>query len=157
MSVDLFAPLARLKTTAEAIEGLRELFAAEEVLDVVAERVAKTALAAIPNAGQGTVIRPGHAGRLDARGQIEVVRVDTSKYTAWLSGCIAFDNARLDEIAAELARRFDVDVRVADEALAAKRITVHAPATTLAEVLDVITIPLGVGHRRAGGVIVLGR
>jgi GAF domain-containing protein len=50
MSVDLFAPLARLKTTAEAIEGLRDLFAAEEVLDVVAERVAKTALAAIPNA-----------------------------------------------------------------------------------------------------------
>jgi GAF domain-containing protein len=50
MGVDLFAPLARLKTTAEAIEGLRDLFAAEEVLDVVAERVAKTALAAIPNA-----------------------------------------------------------------------------------------------------------
>jgi hypothetical protein len=50
MSADLFAPLARLQTTAEAIEGLRDLFAAEEVLDVVAERVAKTALAAIPNA-----------------------------------------------------------------------------------------------------------
>lgn len=50
MSVDLSPPLARLKTTAEAIEGLRDLFAAEEVLDVVAERVAKTALAAIPHA-----------------------------------------------------------------------------------------------------------
>jgi transcriptional regulator with GAF, ATPase, and Fis domain len=50
MSADLFAPLARLKTTAEAIEGLRDLFAAEEDLDVVAERVARTALAAIPHA-----------------------------------------------------------------------------------------------------------
>ena len=50
MSADLFAPLARLKSTAEAIEGLRDLFAAEEVLDVVAERVARTALAAIPHA-----------------------------------------------------------------------------------------------------------
>src|SRR6476660_6254274 len=50
MSVDLLAPLARLVTTAEAIEGLRDLFAAEEPLDVIAARVAETAVAAIPNA-----------------------------------------------------------------------------------------------------------
>jgi len=50
MSADLFAPLARLSTTAEAIEGLRDLFAAEEPLDDVAGRVAETALAAIPHA-----------------------------------------------------------------------------------------------------------
>lgn len=50
MSADLFAPLARLVTTADAIEGLRDLFAAEESLDVVAGRVAQTALAAIPHA-----------------------------------------------------------------------------------------------------------
>ena len=50
MSADLLAPLARLTATAEAIEGLRDLFAAEESLDVVAGRVAETALAAIPHA-----------------------------------------------------------------------------------------------------------
>jgi GAF domain-containing protein len=50
MSVELFAPLARLVTTGEAIEGLRDLFAAEEPLDVVAGRVAETAVAAIPHA-----------------------------------------------------------------------------------------------------------
>ena len=50
MSADLLAPLARLLTTAEAIEGLRDLFAAEEPLDDVAGRVAETALAAIPHA-----------------------------------------------------------------------------------------------------------
>jgi transcriptional regulator with GAF, ATPase, and Fis domain len=50
MSADLFAPLARLSTTAEAIEGLRDLFAAEEPLEVVARRVAETAVAAIPHA-----------------------------------------------------------------------------------------------------------
>ena len=50
MSTDLLAPLARLISTAEAIEGLRDLFAAEEPLDDIAARVAKTALAAIPNA-----------------------------------------------------------------------------------------------------------
>lgn len=50
MSVDFSAPLDRLTTTAEAIEGLRDLFAAEESLDVVAARVAETAVAAIPHA-----------------------------------------------------------------------------------------------------------
>jgi GAF domain-containing protein len=47
MSAD---PLAKLATTAEAVEGLRELFAAEESLDFAAGRVAETALAAIPHA-----------------------------------------------------------------------------------------------------------
>src|SRR6478736_3053523 len=50
MSTDLLAPLARLMTTAEAIEGLRDLFAAEEPLDDIAARVAETAVAAIPYA-----------------------------------------------------------------------------------------------------------
>ena len=50
MSADLLAPLARLVTTADAIEGLRDLFAAEEPLDDIAARVADTAVAAIPNA-----------------------------------------------------------------------------------------------------------
>jgi GAF domain-containing protein len=50
MSANVSAPLARLATTAEAIEGLRDLFAAEEPLDVVARRVAETAVAAIPHA-----------------------------------------------------------------------------------------------------------
>ena len=50
MSLDLLEPLARLITTTEAIEGLRDLFAAEEPLDDIAARVAETAVAAIPYA-----------------------------------------------------------------------------------------------------------
>jgi GAF domain-containing protein len=50
MSAEFSATLARLVTTTEAVEGLRDLFAAEEPLDVVAGRVADTAVAAIPNA-----------------------------------------------------------------------------------------------------------
>ncbi|CAN5674638.1 GAF and ANTAR domain-containing protein [soil metagenome] len=50
MNEDNLEPLARLATTAEAIEGLRDLFAAEEPLDRIAARVATTASAAIPHA-----------------------------------------------------------------------------------------------------------
>lgn len=50
MNEDILEPLARLVTTAGAIEGLRDLFAAEEPLDLIAARVAKTAVVAIPGA-----------------------------------------------------------------------------------------------------------
>jgi hypothetical protein len=40
MSFDLLEPLARLITTVGAIEGLRDLFAAEEPLDDIVARVA---------------------------------------------------------------------------------------------------------------------
>src|ERR1700721_3557429 len=50
MSAELYAPLARLVTTAEAVEGLRDLFAAGEELHVVGRRGAETAVAAIPHA-----------------------------------------------------------------------------------------------------------
>ena len=45
---DIVELLAKLVTTAEAIEDLRDLFAAEEPLDLIAARVANTAVAAIP-------------------------------------------------------------------------------------------------------------
>ncbi|MDT5094364.1 MAG: hypothetical protein QOH60_3727 [Mycobacterium sp.] len=50
MNNDLPEPLTRLATTADAIEGLRDLFAAEEPLDDIAARVAVTAAAAIGHA-----------------------------------------------------------------------------------------------------------
>jgi GAF domain-containing protein len=56
MSADPLAPLlAKLVTTAEAIEGLRDLFAAEEPLEVIAARVAETAVAAIAHADAVTI------------------------------------------------------------------------------------------------------
>jgi GAF domain-containing protein len=50
MNHNLPAPLAKLMSTTEAIEGLRDLFAAEEPLDDIAARVARTAVAAIEHA-----------------------------------------------------------------------------------------------------------
>ena len=52
MTQNQWEPLARLSTTAEAIDALRDLFAAEEPLDDASARVAATASHAIPNNGQ---------------------------------------------------------------------------------------------------------
>jgi GAF domain-containing protein len=50
MTQDQWQPLARLSTTAEAIDALRDLFAAEEPLDEASARVAAGASHAIPHA-----------------------------------------------------------------------------------------------------------
>ena len=50
MTQNQWEPLARLSTTAEAIDALRDLFAAEEPLDDASARVAATASHAIPHA-----------------------------------------------------------------------------------------------------------
>jgi GAF domain-containing protein len=50
MAQNEWEPLARLSTTAEAVDALRDLFAAEEPLDDASARVATTASHAIPHA-----------------------------------------------------------------------------------------------------------
>ena len=54
-SAGLPDPLGRLLNTAQAIEDLRDVFAAEEPFDEMAGRVADTALAAVPNADAITI------------------------------------------------------------------------------------------------------
>lgn len=104
------------------------------------------------------VLGPGQLGRLDSAGRIEVrSRVDTTEYLGWLTGRVVFDNARLDEVAAELERRFDVPIRITDPSIAARRVTVDMPTRSLAEVLDAALVPLGLRSRRAGSTILLER
>jgi GAF domain-containing protein len=50
MTQDQWEPLARLSTTSEAIDALRDLFATEEPFDDASARVAATASRAIPHA-----------------------------------------------------------------------------------------------------------
>jgi GAF domain-containing protein len=50
MTQDQWEPLARLSSTSEAIDALRDLFASEEPLDDASARVAATASHAIPHA-----------------------------------------------------------------------------------------------------------
>jgi transmembrane sensor len=104
------------------------------------------------------VLGPGELGRLDSAGRIEVrTRVDTTEYLGWLTGRVVFENARLDAVAAELARRFDADIRIPDPAVAARRVTIDMPTRTLAEVLDAALVPLALRSRRDGSTILLER
>jgi transmembrane sensor len=110
------------------------------------------------NGGErATVLGPGQLGRLDVRGGIDVeTGVDTTEYLTWLHDRVAFRNAPLGEIAADLARRFDVSIEM-PEGVATLRVTVDLPRPSLENVLDAVTVPLALRHRRVGRLIVLER
>ena len=101
---------------------------------------------------RSAVLGPGELGNLDAAGRLEVMSgVDTSTYVAWLNGRVAFHNARLDAVVAELERRFDITIHIPDPGAAARRVTVDMPARNVNDVLAAVTVPLGLRYRRSGG------
>jgi ANTAR domain/GAF domain len=95
MKFDLLEPLARLVTTAEAIEGLRDLFAAEEPLDDIAARVAATAVAAIPYADAVSItVLAGPGARTAASTHEEAVALDRQQYASGRGPCLEAASAR---------------------------------------------------------------
>ena len=89
MSVDLLAPLARLVTTAAAIEGLRDLFAAEEPLDDIVARVAETAVAAIPYADAVSItVLSWPDARTAAATHEQALELDHQQYASGRGPCL---------------------------------------------------------------------
>ncbi len=90
-SAMLSDPLARLLTTADAIDGLRDLFAAEEPPDDVAGRVAGIALAAIPHADVISITvlsRPWPNPRTAAFTAKEALVLDNKQYASGQGPCL---------------------------------------------------------------------
>ncbi len=88
-TADISDPLARLLTTAEAIDGLRDLFAAEEPLDDVARRVAETALAAIPHADVISItVLSWPNSRTAACTDEEALELDNHQYASGQGPCL---------------------------------------------------------------------
>src|SRR5881409_57912 len=119
MSADLPAPLTRLRTTAEAIEGLRDLFAAEEPLDVVAWRVAETAVAAIPHADVVSITMLSWPDvRSVACTDEQALELDHQQYISGQGPCLeaALTRAPLRAIIGDEHRRWPEFVEAAQQA-----------------------------------------
>jgi transmembrane sensor len=130
-------------------------YAGDTLVRVVVTEGAVALRAAGTPAALATRLGPGDVARLNRVGRAEVRTRGAATYLAWARGAVAFDNVPLGDVAAELARRYDVSVHVARPADARRRVTVHTAAGPLAEVLDAVTVPLGLRHRRdSTGVII---
>jgi hypothetical protein len=123
MDFELLEPLARLVTTAEAIEGLRDLFAAEEPLDDIAARVAATAVAAIPNADAVSItVLSGSGARTAASTHARALELDRQQYTSGRGPCLeaASERTPVRAVIGEEQHRWPEFVE------AAQRLGVHA-------------------------------
>jgi transmembrane sensor len=102
------------------------------------------------------VLDAGQLGRLDRDGRTHVTRgIDPSLYLAWTKGQLVFRDAKLGDVATQLERWFDVEIRVSDPSLAARRVTATVNVQSLDDVLAAVTFPLGIRFTRTGRVIEL--
>jgi transmembrane sensor len=84
---------------------------------------------------------------------LQVRDVTPATFTAWIGGTLTFDDDEFVDVARELGRWFDVDVRLADPSLAARRITAIYNTPSLTSVLDALSATLGARYERTGRII----
>lgn len=128
---------------------------------VAAGRVSLSAAGAGAGEGEGEgsrrarVLGAGELGRV-ARGGVPVVRqVNAARYLAWTEGRLEFDEAPLRDVAAQLARWYDVDIVLADSALGDRRFTGAFQGETVEQVLEALAPPLHARFERRGRTVVL--
>jgi len=95
-------------------------------------------------------------GRLDASGPATVRRgVDVDRYLAWTKGVLAFDATPLREVMPALERWYNVEIRLSDSALAARRLTATFQNEPIDLVLKRIALTLGLRVERGDGSVFL--
>lgn len=72
--------------------------------------------------GESVVLEPGQQA-LTTGGGIEVQDVDVSYVTSWVNGKFSFDNSRLENIARQVSRWYDVKIFFANESVKKIRFT----------------------------------
>jgi ferric-dicitrate binding protein FerR (iron transport regulator) len=132
--------------------GMRVVVASGKV--ALRQPPARSARSAADSAPLLTLI-PGDLAQLDSAGTATVRRVDPSAYVAWTQGALAFNGTSLHDALPQLARWYDLDIRLADNALGARRLTATFREQSAAQVLDLIALSLDLRMERDGRVVTL--
>lgn len=100
-----------------------------------------------------TRLSPGELGELVA-GSDRVARraVDLDSYLGWRDGRLAFEDAPLSQIVAQLERWYGTPVRIGDVSLRNRRLTASFRGESVEEVIAVIAASLGLEYAKVGQV-----
>jgi transmembrane sensor len=129
--------------TVESDEG--EMTSVSVVTGTVRLRQEKSA------ANSGVVLNAGDRGRLDPNGNTSVERQAVREEdTAWVSGRLAFRDAPLSRVAAEIERWYGVKVRISDSALAAQHVTTSFEGESADQALKILGLTVGAKIERHG-------
>jgi transmembrane sensor len=81
--------------------------------------------------------------------------VAVAPLVAWRDGRLEFDGQTLDTVARDLSRWYGLEFRLADPALAARRLTATVHLDRLEDALDVLRLSLGVRLERRGDTVLV--
>ena len=143
-------------TAGGAVRDIGTRFGIHAYGDAERERVAvvegAVALAAPGGqTGTETSLRAGQVATLSRTGTIRVLRgARVTNEVAWTRGRLVFANVPLEEAAERLGRWYDLDVRVADPALARRPVTGSYGDEPVAQVLTLITAAVGARYEWQG-------
>ncbi|HJR62486.1 MAG TPA: FecR domain-containing protein [Gemmatimonadaceae bacterium] len=99
----------------------------------------------------GAELSAGERGTLTRDGRTAVERsVDVEQSLAWTRGELVLDNVTLGEAARELERWYDLELRIADTALASRRVTAVFRGETPDHVLEAVALAAGARIERSG-------
>jgi ferric-dicitrate binding protein FerR (iron transport regulator) len=118
-------------------------------LQVVVAEGAVVLRAAVLHGTDSLVLRKAQLGRVLPNGAL-VFRshVAPDAYLAWTRGQLVFEDTPLTEVAADLSRWYDADVRVANPKLALRHFSGQFERRSLSEAVHVIAAVAGVSVRR---------
>jgi len=135
-------------TAGGAVRDIGTRFGVHAYSDAERERVAVVEGAV---ALAGTPLRAGQVATLSRTGTIRVLRgARVTDEVAWTRGRLVFANVPLEEAAERLGRWYDLDVRVADPALARRPVTGSYGDEPVAQVLTLITAAVGARYEWQG-------
>jgi transmembrane sensor len=101
-------------------------------------------------------LKAGDLGRIGSDGAVILRQnVDVSAYVGWTKGELAFQEVPLPDVIVRLARWYDVDIQLADPALATRRFTAAFHDEPVSRVLRVLEIALDVRAERNGRLVIL--
>lgn len=102
------------------------------------------------------VLHAGERGRLGITGPPVVdSQVPLDQYFGWRDGALVFENVALGDAIPRLERWYDVEIKVSDSALAARRLTARFRNDSLTDVIGAIEVALGATSHRSGRTITL--
>ena len=137
-------------------------FAVRSYVDSPDDRVAVAEGAVVVRARQSSAgaeaeLHRGQVGSASGAGAPRVIAgANAGAELAWTKGRLVFTNTPLAEVAERLGRWFDIDVQVADSALARRAVTGSYGAEPVADVLTLISSAVGARYTWRDGVVWIG-
>ncbi|MDN5204276.1 DUF4974 domain-containing protein [Fulvivirgaceae bacterium BMA10] len=99
----------------------------------------KTGKVAVSDKNQELILTPNQVATYDNQKHFVMEEKDISSLIAWTDGGFIFDQKPLEEITAQLERRYDVDITIDDPALKRIRITLKQKGESLTTVLNILS------------------